>query len=102
MPESKLSVIYNWADEAALGAPVGTVPAAFPGPDRFRILLADNMGKAQALDTVLEAASLALQARGSRVCWVMLGGREGARLKAGRPGGNWPMWCFCPPCPWLR
>ena len=82
VPESKLSVIYNWADEAALGAPVGQVPAAFPGADQFRILFAGNMGKAQALDTVLEAASL-LQARGSRVCWVMLGGGvEVERLKA--------------------
>ena len=82
VPESKLSVIYNWADEAALGAPVGQVPAAFPGADQFRILFAGNMGKAQALDTVLAAASL-LQTRGSRVCWVMLGGGvEVERLKA--------------------
>ncbi len=82
VPESMLSVIYNWADEASLGAPVGQVPAAFPGGDQFRILFAGNMGKAQALDTVLDAASL-LQARGSRVCWVMLGGGvEVERLKA--------------------
>ena len=82
VPESKLSVIYNWADEASLGAPVGQVPAAFPGADQFRILFAGNMGKAQALGTVLDAASM-LQARGSRVCWVMLGGGvEVARLKA--------------------
>ena len=82
VPDSKLSVIYNWADEAALGAPVGQVPAAFPGADQFRILFAGNMGKAQALDTVLAAASL-LQTRGSRVCWVMLGGGvEVERLKA--------------------
>jgi len=64
-----------------LGAPVGQVPAAFPGPDQFRILFAGNMGKAQALYTVLDAASM-LQARGSRVCWVMLGGGvEVDRLK---------------------
>ena len=82
VPESKLSVIYNWVDEAALGAPAGQVPAAFPGADQFRILFAGNMGKAQALDTVLNAASL-LQTRGSRVCWVMLGGGvEVERLKA--------------------
>ena len=81
VPEAKLSVIYNWADEASLGAPVGQVPAAFPGPDQFRILFAGNMGKAQALHTVLDAASM-LQARGSRVCWVMLGGGvEVDRLK---------------------
>lgn len=82
VPEAKLSVVYNWADEASLAAPVGQVPAAFPAADRFRIVFAGNMGKAQALDTVLNAAAL-LQQRGSRVCWVMLGGGvEVARLKA--------------------
>ena len=82
VPEAKLTVVYNWADEASLAAPVGQVPAAFPAADRFRIVFAGNMGKAQALNTVLDAASL-LQARGSRVCWVMLGGGvEVARLKA--------------------
>jgi glycosyltransferase involved in cell wall biosynthesis len=82
VPPAKLSVIYNWADEAALAEPVGGVPAAFPGAGQFRILFAGNMGKAQALDTVLEAAALQQQ-RGSRVCWVMLGaGIEAARLQA--------------------
>lgn len=70
---AKVDVIYNWADEAALAAPTGQLPAAFPGPDRFRILFAGNMGKAQALGTVLDAAEL-LQARGARVCFVLLGG----------------------------
>ncbi len=99
VPESKLSVIYNWADEAALGAPVGQVPAAFPGADQFRILFAGNMGKAQALDTVLEAASL-LQARGSRVCWVMLGGGvEVERLKAEAAKRQLANVVFLPPVP---
>lgn len=70
---AKVDVIYNWADEAALAAPTGNLPAAFPGPERFRILFAGNMGKAQALGAVLDAAAL-LQARGSRVCFVLLGG----------------------------
>lgn len=82
VPEVKLSVIYNWADEASLASPVGQVPAAFPSSEQFRIVFAGNMGKAQALDTVLNAAAL-LQQRGSRVCWVMLGGGvEVVRLKA--------------------
>lgn len=81
VPPAKVDVIYNWADEAALAAPTGQLPAAFPGPERFRILFAGNMGKAQALGTVLDAASL-LQAQGSRVCFVMLGGGvEQAALK---------------------
>lgn len=79
---SKLSVIYNWADEYSLLAPVVKVPAAFPAAEKFRILFAGNMGKAQALDTVLNAASL-LKQRSSSVCWVMLGGGvEVEKLKA--------------------
>lgn len=73
VPEVKVDVIYNWADEAALAAPTGQLPAAFPGPDRFRIVFAGNMGKAQALGAVLDAAAM-LQERGSRVSFVMLGG----------------------------
>ena len=73
VPAAKVDVIYNWADEAALAAPTGQLPAAFPGSDRFRILFAGNMGKAQALGAVLDAAAL-LQAQGSCVCFVMLGG----------------------------
>jgi len=82
VPESKIEVIYNWADESALTSPVGCLPANFPGDDRFKIVFAGNMGKAQSLDAVLDAA-LILQGHGSRVCFVMLGGGiEVGRLKA--------------------
>ena len=81
VPERKIDVIYNWADESALMSPVGTVPAAFPGADRFRVVFAGNMDKAQALDAVLDAAAI-LQACGSRASLVMLGGGvEVSRLK---------------------
>lgn len=81
VPESKIEVIYNWADEVALMSPLGAVPEAFPGPDRFRVVFAGNMGKAQALDAVLDAAAI-LQARGSSASLVMLGGGvEVSRLK---------------------
>ena len=73
VPEAKIDVIYNWADEASLKAPSGQLPAAFPTAERFRVLFAGNLGKAQALDAVLNAAVL-LQQRGSRVCFVLLGG----------------------------
>jgi colanic acid biosynthesis glycosyl transferase WcaI len=83
VPESKLSVIYNWADEASLAQTAGPLPADYPlAHSHFRILFAGNMGKAQGLNTVLTSASL-LQSRGSRVCWVMLGsGVEVDALKA--------------------
>jgi glycosyltransferase involved in cell wall biosynthesis len=81
VPERKIEVVYNWADESALMMPMGTLPANFPGGDRFKIVFAGNMGKAQALGTVLQAAAI-LQGRGSRVCFVMLGGGvEVGRLK---------------------
>ncbi|WP_213956022.1 glycosyltransferase family 4 protein [Variovorax sp. dw_954] len=81
VPEDKIEVIYNWADEAALSAPVGALPAAFPGPDRFRIVFAGNMGKAQALAAVLDAAAT-LQNEASNVSFVLLGaGVELVHLK---------------------
>jgi colanic acid biosynthesis glycosyl transferase WcaI len=73
VPEAKIDVIYNWANEASLKVPQGQLPADFPSSDKFRIMFAGNMGKAQALATVLEAAEL-LQARRSKVCFVLLGG----------------------------
>ena len=99
VPAAKTEVIYNWADEAALATSTGQLPASFPGAERFRIVFAGNMGKAQALGAVLDAAAL-LQARGSRVCFVMLGGGvEVGRLKeqaAQRQLGNM---VFLPPVP---
>lgn len=81
VPDSKLEVIYNWADEASLAAPSGKLPTVFADRSVFRILFAGNMGKAQGLDAVLDAA-LILKQRGSRVCFVMLGGGvELERLK---------------------
>ena len=81
VPAAKVDVIYNWADEAALASTTGQLPATFPRSEKFRIVFAGNMGKAQALDTVLDAAAL-LEAHGSRVCFVMLGGGvEVSRLK---------------------
>lgn len=77
----KIDVIYNWADEASLGTPVGSLPLGFPGKERFRILFAGNMGKAQALDSVLTAAKI-LHAQEPRICFIFLGGGvEVERLK---------------------
>jgi glycosyltransferase involved in cell wall biosynthesis len=72
VPANKIEVIYNWADEASLTAPKGQLTKSFPGNEQFRIVFAGNLGKAQALHAVLEAASL-LQKQGSNICFVMLG-----------------------------
>ena len=73
VPESKIDIIYNWADEASIAAPAGKISSEFPGADKFRILFAGNMGKAQALEAVLDAAAI-LQQKGSHISFVMLGG----------------------------
>jgi colanic acid biosynthesis glycosyl transferase WcaI len=99
VPEAKVEVIYNWADESALMSPLGTVPAAFPSTDRFRVVFAGNMGKAQALDSVLDAAAI-LQARGSRASFVMLGGGvEVGRLKTHAVEMKLGNVVFLPPVP---
>lgn len=82
IPASKVDVIYNWADEVSLTAPEGQLPSSFTGNKAFRIVFAGNMGKAQALDCVLDAAVL-LRQRKSCVCFVLLGGGvEVERLRA--------------------
>lgn len=99
VPENKVGVIYNWADEASLTSPQGRLPERFPGKDRFRILFAGNMGKAQALNAVLEAASL-LRVQASRVCFVMLGGGvEVERLKKQATEMGLDNVVFLPPVP---
>ena len=80
VPEEKVSVIYNWADEAALNFSLGSLSPNFPPAKTFKILFAGNIGKAQALDTVLDAAAL-LNAD-SNICFILLGdGVELDRLK---------------------
>jgi colanic acid biosynthesis glycosyl transferase WcaI len=96
---AKVDVIFNWADEAALAFPRGHMPPNFPTAEKFRIVFAGNMGKAQALDTVLQAAAL-LRARGSRICFVMLGGGvEVPRLKQIALDMNLPNVLFLPSVP---
>jgi colanic acid biosynthesis glycosyl transferase WcaI len=81
VPKDKVKVIYNWADEGSLLAPLGALPESFPDKNAFKIIFAGNMGKAQALDVVLEAAAL-LKITNSRVVFVMIGGGVDAlRLK---------------------
>jgi glycosyltransferase involved in cell wall biosynthesis len=82
VPASKIELIYNWCDEAALAAPTGTSAELAALNGQFRIVFAGNMGKAQSLDAVLEAADR-LKREGTRVHFVFVGGGvEVERLKA--------------------
>jgi glycosyltransferase involved in cell wall biosynthesis len=71
--ESKIDVIYNWCDEQSLASPTGKLPNNFPDQDKFRVLFAGNMGKAQGLSAVLDAAEI-LQKIAPTICFIFLGG----------------------------
>lgn len=79
VPEHKIHRVYNWCDESRLKpANIGAVS----GRDTFDIVYAGNLGAAQALDHVLDAAGLLQQRSDNRVRFIFVGdGIEGDRLK---------------------
>lgn len=98
VPETKISVIPNWADEVSIGsaAATGAVPDL---PGRFRILFAGNMGRAQGLDTILDAAALLQEARPDIALILLGGGLEVPRLKARTTAEGISNVHFLPPVP---
>ena len=81
VPERKIAVIYNWADEKSLKFAASTPPVSFPGVDEFRLLFAGNMGTPQALGAVLEAARI-LKVKGVLAKLIFVGtGLEVEELK---------------------
>ncbi|WP_426987622.1 sugar transferase [Pseudarthrobacter sp. Y6] len=62
VPAGRIDVIPNWADEAQInvGPQSSSVHSQWPAElrDKFTVTFAGNMGKAQALETVLDAAEL--------------------------------------------
>lgn len=83
VPDEKVSVIYNWCDESQIVV-MDRSNAAKSEPNmvgRFNVVFAGTMGKAQALDTVLEAAAL-ISVQYPLVQFVFIGGGiEVERLK---------------------
>jgi glycosyltransferase involved in cell wall biosynthesis len=84
VPGEKIAVIYNWCDEDGLGVappdPAPPRPAAPPSP--VNILYAGNIGRAQALHVVLDAAKI-LQPRCPAVRFTIIGsGTELENLRA--------------------
>ena len=99
VPSAKLEVIYNWADDITLRSTQAPLPDDFPGPDRFRVVFAGNLGKAQALDSLLEAARQ-LHTRNSRVSLVFIGGGVEAKpLRERAMAMGLPNVTFLPPVP---
>jgi colanic acid biosynthesis glycosyl transferase WcaI len=83
VPRSKIDVIYNWCDEGQLQLErTEDFHADLRKGEAFNVVFAGTMGKAQGLDTVLEAAAL-LQSRDQQIRIVLVGGGvEVDRLQA--------------------
>jgi colanic acid biosynthesis glycosyl transferase WcaI len=73
VPEEKIDVIYNWCDEEALSLPAVINAYEYGMDNRFNIVFAGTMGKAQALDSVIRAAKL-IETRHEEVQFVFVGG----------------------------
>lgn len=58
VPEKKIRIIYNWCDEQALTQNFSHVDTPYELENRFNVIFAGNMGKAQALESVIHAAQL--------------------------------------------
>lgn len=80
--EERIEVIPNWADESATQTPTRSRPEAFAAPGRFRLLFAGNMGPAQGLGTVLDAAARVAPQRPDIEFCLLGSGIEAERLKA--------------------
>lgn len=81
VPGKKIDVVYNWCDESSMQNLCGNPPKEFPGKSRFRVVFAGNMGRAQALGAVVEAAELIAE-RCAEACFVLVGsGIEVVALK---------------------
>lgn len=75
--ESKISIIYNWADEMSDLKKSTRNNVFLPTPfldlkNNFVILFAGNVGKAQGLDTIIRSAEIT-QANASNIHWVIIG-----------------------------
>jgi len=76
-PEA-IQVIYNWSPDAGASGPTSGLDLAEQQQlaGRFNVLFAGNMGPAQALETVIEAAAL-VQPVSSKVQFILAGGGVG-------------------------
>jgi colanic acid biosynthesis glycosyl transferase WcaI len=58
VPASKIEIIYNWADEKILRNATSEMPKALACIEGFKVLFAGNVGQAQGLNVILDAALL--------------------------------------------
>ena len=77
VPASKIKVIYNWADESKIKRKHDLIPEKIADIEGFKILFAGNVGKAQGLNVIANAALL-LKDNFPTINFVVLG--EGLKL----------------------
>jgi colanic acid biosynthesis glycosyl transferase WcaI len=58
VPDSKIEIIYNWTDEKALRNTASETPKELDSIEGFKVLFAGNVGQAQGLNVILDAALL--------------------------------------------
>jgi colanic acid biosynthesis glycosyl transferase WcaI len=83
VPADKIEVIYNWCDEeqVVLESYNASLARELGMERRFNVIFAGNIGKAQALDAVIDAATL-VASRNSDIQFVFVGdGIESDRLR---------------------
>lgn len=101
VPAKKIEVIYNWCDEAniKLKETGSGLDEKLGLADRFNIVFAGTMGKAQALDAVLDAAKIVSNNQ-PKVQFVFVGGGiEVERLKQRSADMGLPNVLFLPRMP---
>ena len=104
VPESKLQVVYNWVDPSQLEfEKAGTDQKKKLGfENRFNILFAGNMGKAQGLTVALEAAAL-VRTMAPEIQFTFIGGGiEVENLKKKSQELKLTNVQFLPPCPYSQ
>lgn len=67
VPREKMTAIIGWTDESAADQPPVTAPENLRSLPGLKLLYAGNIGPAQALDTVIEAANLLQQSGNAQV-----------------------------------
>ncbi|MEL1229472.1 MAG: glycosyltransferase family 4 protein [Candidatus Neomarinimicrobiota bacterium] len=72
VPNSKIEIIYNWADEKVLRNINDQASEELASIDGFKIMFAGNIGKAQGLNVILDAALL-LKVEEPRAQFIILG-----------------------------
>jgi glycosyltransferase involved in cell wall biosynthesis len=95
----KVSVIYNWADEASITDEKLADPFPKKPGIKFRLLFAGNMGRAQALSNLLDAAEIVSNERKDIEFCLLGGGLEADALKQQAVDKKLENICFLPQVP---